>query len=393
MLINDYNGVKLLDLKHIHEYELCYEFYTIYFKDINFNDLQFSDIENIIKNQKIPLEYILDKLNNFDFNSLQISDIINIIKNQKIPLEYTLKKINDIRDSNTKTEVINKLFQYSPYIENLCNNYMSYINEDAFANIIDNNPYICMHMFKRDKYTEYGYYWHILHCKDIDIIHIIELIKVINNIKDDGNRIDLIYYFITSQIEHSETEFAYIIDNLKDVNTYLYTTMGNKKLSNTIIKKYYIPSFMSNTFHVSIYEPFISHPNVYLEDIHMLNIDLNKYSPKTIISNPNLPVPDIDQIIKYYDITGDGNTIIDNARITADMIDKFMCYNDWVYYTIDITRNPNMTQMQFERIIDYCENTYYNIYKYIDWLSVFNNTNISIKYIKHIFAYNTEMLA
>jgi hypothetical protein len=130
----------------------------------------------------------------------------------------------------------------------------------------------------------------------------------------------------------------------------------------------------------------------------MLNIDLNRYKYDIVLSNPNLPVPDINLMIKY--INTDNNYIMDcdfisHPRITANMIDVIINQNI-INQNIKIsnimryiTRNPNMTQLQLKRIIKYCD----DIYNDIDWLSVFNNTNISIKYIKHIFAHNTKLFA
>jgi hypothetical protein len=274
---------------------------------------------------------------------------------------------------------------------------MYYLDDQRLLlGIIDINKHIYMNMFKKDNYCEYEYYSYILHCNDIDTTNLINLIEFIKNIKYIDEKNTWIMDLMKLQIDYSESEFIYIIDNLQF--SYIFGMIDNKKLSNKLIKKYIIPSYRVHNLNLSLYNDFISHPNVYLEDTLMLNIDLNRYKYDIVLSNPNLPVPDINLMIKY--INTDNNYIMDcdfisHPRITANMIDVIINQNI-INQNIKIsnimryiTRNPNMTQLQLKRIIKYCD----DIYNDIDWLSVFNNTNISIKYIKHIFAHNTKLFA
>ena len=356
MLIGKYKQNKILNIDRIHAHELCYEFYNQYFADIEFDNIKYTD---------------------------------NIMKNPRLPLEFILKKIDNMVDQNKRTYTIKSLFQNSPYIEDLYDNYMHYTDKQSLQFLITNNKYINANMFKKNssKYTEYQYYVYLNYCTDIDII---DQIRFINTIEDIDDRSEWIYGFLLIAVDYSETEFVYIIENLLGLIDMQYRAILNSKLSNTLIKKYIIPSIVINKSSFKhLYDEFISHPNVYLEDILAIGIDLNTYNnPRSILSNPNLPIPSINQITdNYYEEC----IFLSNSRITNDIIDKYMDNPDWFDNMESITTNPNMTQLQFKRIIKYCECQ--GLLCKIDWIAVFNNPNISIKYIEKIFRKHPDLFA
>ena len=112
-------------------------------------------------------------------------------------------------------------------------------------------------MFKKNssKYTEYQYYVYLNYCTDIDII---DQIRFINTIEDIDDRSEWIYGFLLIAVDYSETEFVYIIENLPGLIDTQYRAILNSKLSNTLIKKYIIPSIVINKSSFKhLYDEFI----------------------------------------------------------------------------------------------------------------------------------------
>jgi len=158
----------------------------------------------------------------------------------------------------------------------------------------------------------------------------------------------------------------------------------------------------------------VAHPNIYSEDLVLLGIDIYKCQPDYLLSNPNINISNkeiFDNIMfntDYYFVTS--TKFMSYPRITESdiiyFIDRYIAYyvieNSKYYrdYNEDIfkwmARNPNLTEYALSLIINASQIdddiSRHKIHD-IDWIAVFNNPNISIKYIEKIFRKHPDLFA
>lgn len=445
MLIGKYERINILNKSSIHKYEICYDFYKIYFPNI----ISFQNISNIIMK--------------------------NIISNKNMPLEFWLDKIHEFSDThknkNYYLEVIGLLFQYSPFIDDILNYceelyspsyngyYMNFSN--IFCYILQNHQYINSRLYekiintatldncysyiflksicncklpganklklykpdilKMSKTSEYNYYSNL----SPDNIDINECIYFIDNNPDLFNHADR-YGFISENMLQKTEE--YDIQTLQSViskivkphitNNTLGLLFTNKKLSREIITDFIMPELIKlrnvdiNTNLRDYEDTILAHPNIYLQDLELFGINIYECEPDNIILNPNTLISNkemFDRIV-FAEDCGICNLskYLSNSKITESDIDYFLdlytrfnltehetcsCnLNDNIFGRL--TKNPNMNKRLLKRIIEIIKIDKENLtLSLINWLSIFNNPDIPIKYIEKVFRNNPDLFA
>ena len=444
LLVGKYKRNKILNLKQIHEYELSYEFYEQYYpRIISFQNISNDIMERVMANKKLSIEFWLDKIVEFsDFSNNRayyfdmvsalfqyspyvkelydryrklhsydtyyihhgIDIIYNITKNRNLDVEL-FEKMLEIR--------INQLHDADTFIKSLCE-----------CNISD--PVL----FKKHKdrilkisgASEYMFYSHLVSA-NIDIDDIVSYME--RDYMNRGERrdfIDIHRHILTKDINYDICQLPAILTklgNICDVNESecIVFIFENKLLSREIIKSIIIPEIilLRQQQRIDIYsytDIIVTHPNVYREDLVSMGIDIYECRPDYLLSNPNINISNkeiFDNIMfnTDYDFVTSTEFMSYPQIMESDIIyfiDRYIA--DYVienskYYRDDtifkwMARNPNLTEYALSPIIKASQiddDISRHKIHVIDWIAVFNNPNISIKYIEKIFRKHPDLFA
>jgi len=446
LIVGKYKRNKILNLKHIHEYELSYEFYEQYCpRIISFQNISIDIMERVMTNKKLSIEFWLDKIVEFsDFSNNRayyfdmvsalfqyspyvkelydryrklhsydtyyihhgIDIIYNITKNRNLDVEL-FEKTLEIN--------INQLHDADTFIKSLCE-----------CNISD--PVL----FKKHKdrileisgASEYMFYSHLVSA-NIDIDDIVSYME--RDYMNRGERrdfVDIHRHILTKDINYDICQLPAILtklSNICDVNESecIVFIFENKLLSREIIKSIIIPEIilLRQQHRIDIYSYtgiIVTHPNIYREDLVSMGIDIYECQPDYLLSNPNINISNkeiFDNIMfntDYDFVTStefmsypqimESDIIYFIDRYIADyVIENSKYYRD---YTGDIfkwmARNPNLTEYALSLIINASqidEDISRHKIHVIDWPAVFSNPNISIKYIEKLFRKHPDLFA
>ena len=459
MLIGKYKRNKILDLKQIHEYDLCYEFYRQYCpRIISFQNISKDIMERVMSNKTLSIEFWLDKiveLSNFNNNQMYYLDMVGTLFrcspyiNELYNRYYKLNKHNtyfmynsiDIMSNilknhkNLNIELFEKILEISinkykdgdMFIKSLCECDLSNITFSPSDGIV---------LFQKHKNkileisgaSEYTFYDYLLPTNiDIDDIFSFMDRDYLNRTNRDYD--DIIRHILIRNINYTTDQLKSILfklskfDNLGDRYNpaSIVFLFENKQLSREIIKSIIIPKIQQdqnqNIMYISEFEDIIvANPNVYREDLVLLGINIYECQPDYLLLNTNMNISNkeiFDNIMfnREYD-----NTVsfkfLSYPRITESdiiyFIDRYISYisNEDTAYNWDcpeyifkwITRNPNLTELALSHIINASKvnedhDTLLRKVYDIDWPAVFNNQNISIKYIEKVFRNNPDLFA
>jgi len=442
LIVGKYKRNKILNLKQIHEYELSYEFYEQYYpRIISFHNVSNDIMERVMANKKLSIEFWLDKiveLSDFSNNKSYYFDMVSALfrcspyvrelydRYRKLHSYDTYYMhsdfdivINMLRNRNLDVELFEKMLEIS--ID-------SRGDGDTFVNAICECNISDPELFKKHKdrilkisgTTEYTFYNHLVSA-NIDIDDIVSFME-----RDYMNRESRNYDGIIQRI--LEKDINYTTDQLKSLLLKLskFDNLGgvynpvnilfifeNKQLSREIIKSIIIPEIIRLCHDIrlehkrNLYYPdnIVAHPNVYREDLESVNLDIYRCEPDYLLSNPNINISNKEDIFDKIMFNPPENR---NAPSTEFMSYPRITESDIVYFIdrymegyIDETdeifewmaRNPNLTESALSLIIKASQiDNISKIYD-IDWIAVFNNPNISIKYIEKIFRKHPDLFA
>ena len=451
LIVGKYKRANILNIKQIHEYELSYEFYEQYYpRIISFQNISKDVMERVMANKKISIEFWLDKiveLSDFSNNEAYYLDMVGT-------LFRCSPYINELYDRYRKLRIYNKYFMYSDIntLTSILKNHKN-INIELFEKMlkfrIDPNfhPNIAINdaiiksicecnlsnpqLFKKHKdrileisgVSEYKFYNHLLPT-NIDIDNIFSFMDrdYMNRSRDEY--CDIIGHIFAKNINYTVVQLQSLLsklDNLGDI----YDPVGivnifeNKLLSREIIESIIIPKInhirQDRDINISVYEDIIvTNPNVYREDLVLLGINIYECQPDYLLSNPNMVISnkeDIFDILMFNRDNIESVEFLSHPRIIESDIIYFInrylsyilnkdiehCY-DWDQSDIFkwLVRNPNLTEYALSLIIkasqldnDISQHKIHDI----DWIAVFNNPNISIKYIEKIFRKHPDLFA
>lgn len=457
MLIGKYKRNKILDLKQIHEYDLCYEFYKQYCpRIISFQNISKDIMERVMSNKTLSIEFWLDKiveLSDFNNNQMYYLDMVGTLFrcspyiNELYDRYYKLNKHDtyfmsnsiDIMSNilknhkNLNIELFEKMLKISinkykdgdTFIKSICECDLSNITFSPSDGIV---------LFKKHKNkilkisgaSEHTFYDYLLPTNiDIDDIFSFMDRDYLNRTHCDYDNI--IRHILIRNINYTTDQLRSILFKLLKFDNLggrynpasIVFLFKNKQLSREIIKSIIIPKIQQdqNIMYIREFEDIIvTNPNVYREDLVLLGINIYECQPDYLLLNTNMNISNkeiFDKIMfnREYDNVFSFK-FLSYPRITESdiiyFIDQYISYisKEDITYNLDcpedifkwITQNPNLTELALSHIINASkvnedhDTLRRKIYD-IDWPAIFNNPNISIKYIEKVFRNNPALFA
>ena len=366
------------------------------------------------------------KLHSYDtyYMHTNIDIMTNITKNHNLDVEL-FEKLLEIR--------INKRGDGCAFLKSICG-----------CNISD--PVL----FKKYKNrileisgaSEYDFYDHLLPT-NMDFDDIFNFIDRDYKNRERHDYNDIIGNTFSKNINYTVDQLQSILtklDKLGDIyhDVCIVDIFRNKLISHEIIKSIIIPEINNmRDMTIHAYEDIIvTNPNIYREDLVSLGINIYKCQPDYLLSNPNMIISNkediFDKIMFSPENTNGSSTkflstkFLSYSRITESdiiyVVNRYMAgyiddtkynwvsdtkYNrasntkyNWGNNNEDIftwmARNPNLTEYALSLIIkaSQIDNDISRCKIHdIDWIAVFNNPNISIKYIEKIFRKHPDLFA
>ena len=442
LIVGKYKRAKILNLAQTHEHELSYEFYEQYYpRIISFQNISKDIMESVMTNKKISIEFWIDKmveLSDFSNNKAYYLDMVGTLFQYSPYVKELYDRycklhsydtyyihhgidivINMLRNRNLDVELFEKTLEIS--IHKRGDGY-AFLKSICGCNISD--PVL----FKKHKdkilkisgASEYEFYNHLV-STNIDIDDIVSFMN-----RDYQNRAlyeynDIIMRILEKDINYTNDQLKSLLlklskfDNLGGVYNpvnILYI-FENKQLSRENIKSIIIPEIIRLRHDIRLehkrnlyYTDYMSaHPNVYREDLESVNLDIYRCEPDYLLSNQNMNISNKEDIFDKIMFNPPENRnapsteFMSYPRITESdivyFIHRYMTgYNDESEEIFEwMTRNPNLTESALSLIIKASQiDNISKIYD-IDWIAVFNNPNISIKYIEKIFRKHPDLFA
>jgi len=448
MIVGKYKRAKILNLKQIHEYELSYEFYEQYYpRIISFQNISKGVMERVMANKKLSIEFWLDKiveLSDFDNNEAYYLDMVGALFRYSPYVKELYDRYHKLYSYNTyfmhndNIIVINMLVNHKNIDVELFEKILEIstsrcIDGDTFVKLICKCNISDPILFKKHKdrilkisgATEYTFYSHLVSA-NIDIDDIISFMNRNYQNRAPHAYDDIIQHILEKDINYTTDQLQFLLSRLSKFDHLggVYNPVNiiyifeNKQLSREIIESIIIPKITQpgrDIQYVRDYEDIIvTHPNVYREDLVLLGLDIHECEPDYLLSNPNMVISNkediFDKIMFNHENIEPSTEFLSYPRITESdiiyFINRYMAgYIDHNTYTWDdeageifewMARNPNLTESALSLIIkasqidnDISRHKIHDI----DWIAVFNNPNISIKYIEKIFRKHPDLFA
>jgi hypothetical protein len=434
LLVGKYKRNKILNLKQIHEYELSYEFYEQYYpRIITFDNIDKELIMSLSKSRSLPYEFWIDicnRLRERDYNqykttmyylfinNIHVSKILNnyisnnvfILENTEIARailtnpntdKYILRTAIDLLEAISEISVLPELRSIACAIsEKICRYNVSDIQFYA-----ENKSRI----IAATHINESRYYIWMAATENVNINECLYFIDHAPRIYARNNE------FVKRNILCRNHEWinADLLDIINRYNIDISCIFKNRKLTRSnimyIISNKSQESFTDGSFNGGSYD-LITHPSIYLEDLKLFGINIYETAdPEWILNNPNNLIPNKEIFDKMVFTTCKKRceqfTFLKHIKINKDDMNYFLdlyikynnngssrCVTANKHFT-HISNNPNLDNYILERIINIIAIDTCFTLRDIDWIAVFNNPNISIKYIEKIFRKHPNLFA